>query len=106
MCDIAVSRNAAGKTLDNVDGVPHHKVGLILGTSPVSTWNGKRNYYFGHRIKAGAELYKVGKVDWLVVSGGDYRNTENGYDESEAMRDSLMKRGIDEVRRLDDEDYD
>lgn len=45
MCDIAVSRNAAGKTLDNVDGVPHHKVGLILGTSPVSTWNGKRNYF-------------------------------------------------------------
>ena len=93
LCDIMVSRNASGETYDNVDNIPYRKVGLILGTSPISTWNGRRNYYFDHRIKAGAELYKAGKVDWLVVSGGDYRNTEKGYDEPVAMRDSLMKQG-------------
>ena len=71
LCDVTVSKNASGKTYDNVDSIPHRKVGLILGTSPISTWNGRRNYYFDHRIKAGAELYKAGKVDWLVVSGGD-----------------------------------
>ena len=79
-CDIKVGRNAAGNTYADVDSIPHRKVGLILGTSPISTFNGRRNYYFDHRIKAGADLYKGGKVDWLVVSGGDYRNTENGYD--------------------------
>ena len=91
MCDVFVARNASGKTYDDVNNVPHRKVGLILGTSPISTWNGRRNCFFDHRIKAGADLYKAGKVDWLVVSGGDYRNTENGYDEPIAMRDSLMK---------------
>lgn len=104
LCDIMVSRNASGKTYDNVDNIPYRKVGLILGTSPISTWNGCRNYYFDHRIKAGAELYKAGKVDWLVVSGGDYRNTENGYDEPVAMRDSLIKQGVDSVRIILDYD--
>lgn len=104
LCDITVSRHASGKTYDNADNIPRRKVGLILGTSPVSTWNGRRNYYFDHRIKAGAELYKAGKVDWLVVSGGDYRNTENGYDEPVAMRDSLMKQGVDSTRIILDYD--
>ena len=71
VCDQSVAYNADGRPYDNVDSIPHRKVGLILGTSPVSTWNGRRNYYFDHRIKAGAELYKAGKVDWLVVRGGE-----------------------------------
>ena len=104
VCDIFVSKNAAGKTYDEVDSIPHRKVGLILGTSPISTWNGRRNYYFDHRIKTGADLYKAGKVDWLVVSGGDYRNTENGYDEPVAMRDALMKQGVDSTRIILDYD--
>ena len=89
-CDVIISRTSKAQLYDDVATLPHRKVGLILGTSPISTWNGRRNYYFAHRIKAGAELYKAGKVDWLVVSGGDYRNTENGYDEPVAMRDSLI----------------
>lgn len=104
MCDIFVAWNASGKTYEDVDSIPHRKVGLILGTSPISTWTGRRNYYFDHRIKAGADLYKAGKVDWLVVSGGDYRNTENGYDEPVAMRDSLMKQGVDSTRIILDYD--
>lgn len=104
LCDRIVACNASGQIYDCVDSVPHRKVGLILGTSPISTWNGCRNYYFDHRIKAGAELYKAGKVDWLVVCGGDYRNTENGYDEPVAMRDSLIKQGVDSVRIILDYD--
>ncbi len=104
ICDQSIAYYAKGILYDNVDSVPHRKVGLILGTSPISTWNGRRNYYFDHRIKAGAELYKAGKVDWLVVSGGDYRNTENGYDEPVAMRDSLMKQGVDSTRIILDYD--
>ena len=104
MCDIFVAWNASGKTYEDVDSIPHRKVGLILGTSPISTWTGRRNYYFDHRIKAGVDLYKAGKVDWLVVSGGDYRNTENGYGEPVAMRDSLMKQGVDSTRIILDYD--
>ncbi len=104
VCDQSVTYNAKGQLYDNVDSIPHRKVGLILGTSPISTWNGRRNYYFDHRIKAGAELYKAGKVDWLVVSGGDYRNTENGYNEPVAMRDSLMKQGVNSTHIILDYD--
>lgn len=104
VCDRSVADNAKGRLYDNVDSIPHRKVGLILGTSPVSSWNGLRNLYFDHRIKSGAELYKAGKVDWLVVSGGDYRNTENGYDEPIAMRDSLIKLGVDSAHIVLDYD--
>lgn len=104
ICDQTVAYTAKGRLYDNVDSIPHRKVGLVLGTSPISTWTGRRNYYFDYRIKAGAELYNAGKVDWLVVSGGDNRNTENGYDEPTAMRDSLIKQGVDSIRIILDYD--
>lgn len=103
-CDRIVAWNASGQIYDNVDSIPHRKVGLILGTSPISTWSGKRNHYFDYRIKAGADLYKAGKIDWIVVSGGDYHNSENGYDEPIAMRDSLMRQGVDSARIILDYD--
>lgn len=104
ICDRMVDHAAKDRLYDSVGEVPLRKVGLVLGTSPISTWNGRRNYYFDYRIKAAADLYNAGKVDWLVVSGGDYRNTENGYDEPVAMRDSLMKQGVDSVRIILDYD--
>lgn len=104
VCDRMVDHAAKDKLYDDVENVPHRKVGLVLGTSPISTWSGRRNYYFDHRIKAAADLYNAGKVDWLVVSGGDYRNSENGYDEPVAMRDSLIKQGVDSIRIVLDYD--
>lgn len=104
ICDRKVNHAAKGLLYSNVESVPHRKVGLILGTSPISIWTGMRNYYYDYRIKAGAELYKAGKVDWLVVSGGDYRNSENGYDEPVAMRDSLIMQGVDSTRIILDYD--
>lgn len=104
VCDRVVGHAAKDRLFHAVEEVPHRKVGLVLGTSPISTWNGRRNYYFDHRIKAAAELYNSGKVDWLVVSGGDYRKTENGYDEPVAMRDSLIKQGVDSIRIVLDYD--
>lgn len=104
VCDRMVNHAAKDRLYDSVEDVPHRKVGLVLGTSPISTWNGRLNYYFDHRIKAAVELYKAGKVEWLVVSGGDYRNTENGYEEPMAMRDSLIKQGVDSIRIVLDYD--
>lgn len=104
ICDRKVDYAAKEKLYDNLEDVPHRKVGLILGTSPVSIWTNRRNQYFDLRVQAGADLYKAGKVDWLVVSGGDYRNTENGYDEPVAMRDSLIKLGVDSTRIVLDYD--
>lgn len=69
VCDRTVDHAAKDRLYDDVEDIPHRKIGLVLGTSPVSAWNGRRNYYFDHRIKAAADLYKAEKVDrlWSVV---------------------------------------
>lgn len=104
-CDIAVSHSAKDRIYSDLDSVPHRKAGLVLGTSPISTWTGRHNWYFDYRIHAAADLYNNGKVDYLIVSGGDYRNTEEkGYDEPVAMRDSLINRGVPAKRIILDYD--
>ena len=64
-CYLLVSANAKGKTFNDVQDIPFNKVGLLLGTSPVTS-NGEHNYYFDERIKATATLYH---------SGLDYQGT-------------------------------
>ena len=89
-----VSWNATGRTYVNVNEIPHNKVGLLLATSPI-TPSGAHNYYFENRIKSAEELYKAGKIDYIIASGGDYTKIEkNGCNEPQAIRDSLVVRGI------------
>lgn len=89
---VSVSFNASGRTYDNVNDVPCHQYGLLLGTSPY-TAEGARNFYFENRIKSAAELYKAGKIKKIIVSGGDYTR-QMGYDEPKAMSDSLYAHGV------------
>ena len=93
-CHCIVVWNASGETYDNVSDIPHNKVGLLLATSPI-TPGGAHNYYFENRIKAADELYKAGKIDFIIASGGDYTQSQkNGCDEPGAIRDSLVARGV------------
>lgn len=97
-CYLMVMSNARSRTYDEVGEIPHNKVGLLLATSPF-TAGGARNFYFENRIKAADELYKAGKVDYIIASGGDYRHSEfHGYDEPQAILDSLVARGIPKER--------
>lgn len=92
--NLIVNINASGQTYDSPEGMPHNKYGLLLATSPI-TAGGARNFYFDNRIKAADELYKAGKIDYIIASGGDYTNShKNGCNEPEAIRDSLVARGI------------
>ncbi len=98
-CYWVVSRAAQGRMYDMVEDVPSRKVAVVLGTSPVSAWNGHRNLYFDNRIRAAADLYRARKVERIIVSGGDYTKEKGykdnrGYDEPVAMRDSLVKAGV------------
>ena len=43
ICDIAVRATAHGRTYDNVNDIPHNRVGLLLGTSS-TTPRGTHNY--------------------------------------------------------------
>ena len=92
--NVKVERAAAGKIYTSVDSVPHNKVALLLGTNPLNKW-GRPNSYFTNRIKTASELYKAGKVDYIIASGD---NHTKDYDEPTAMRDSLMAQGVPEDR--------
>lgn len=104
VCYFIVVCNSNGKTYDNPRETPHNKVGLLLATSPI-TPGGAHNYYFDNRIKAADELYKAGKVDFIIASGGDYtKSQKNGCDEPQAILDSLVARGIPAQRIILDYD--
>ena len=91
-CYLLVCISAKGKTFNDVQDIPFNEVGLLLGTSPVTS-NGEHNYYFDERIKATAILYHSGKIKRIIASGGDYSDN-GGCNELIAMRDSLIKQGV------------
>lgn len=104
LCYAIVSWNAAGRTFDNVEDIPDREYGLLLATSPI-TRNGAHNFYFDNRIKAADELYKAGKIKYIIASGGDYsRSQKFGCNEHKAISDSLVARGIPVERILLDYD--
>jgi len=78
----------------NVDEVPAHQVGLLLGTSKKLS-DGRTNLYYAYRIQAATELYKAGKVEFILASGD---NSTKNYDESTDMKVDLMKQGIPESK--------
>ena len=104
VCDLTVVSNASGRTFDTLDDVPRNTYGVLLATSP-KTREGKPNYYYAHRIQAAEQLYKAGKVDTIIASGGNYVGTQKyGFDEPACIKRSLMLRGIPEDRILLDYD--
>lgn len=101
-CYFSVSVNAWGRTYDDVSLIPHRTNALLLGTSPITSYGG-HNYYFDARCKAAANLYHAGKIDHIIASGGNYAGQQKyGCNELEAMRDSLINRGVpDSIITLD-----
>lgn len=73
-----------------LEEVPTEKTALVLGTSK-SLSNSNPNLYFSYRIKATAELYKAGKIQYIIVSGD---NSVKGYNEPEEMKNDLVAEGI------------
>lgn len=97
---IVVVGNASGRTYDDVNSIPHNRFGLLLATSPI-TPEGEHNYYFDNRVIAAYDLYKAGKIDFIIASGGDYtKEHKYGCDEPAALRDSLVARGVPSERIL------
>lgn len=72
--------------------LPENDVGIVLGTSPY-TRGGKPNPHFHGRIQAAAQLYQIGKVRHLIVSGA---NPDQTYNEPRQMRRELVKAGVPE----------
>lgn len=74
--------------------VPQTKVALLLGTGKTLS-NGMPNAYFYNRIQAAIDLYKSGKIKYILVSGD---NSSKDYNEPEDMQLTLVKYGIPKER--------
>lgn len=90
-CNWAVNKAAEGKLFGQVNDVPYNKVGLLLGTSK-SLPDGRANLFYQYRIQAAIQLYKAGKVKYIIASGD---NSRKDYNEPEQMRNDLMQSGVD-----------
>ena len=87
----ALIRNASkGKTHDTPEDIPFRKVALVPGCARILA-NGRPNQYFRYRIDAATQLFRSGRVHYLIVSGD---NGQSEYDEPTDMRDALIANGI------------
>ncbi len=85
-----VWRSTQAQMYSDIQSLPHHKVGLLLGTSKYvkRPWI---NLYYLYRIEAAAALFKAGKIDYILVSGD---NRYAYYNEPETMLADLVNAGV------------
>lgn len=81
--DAWINRSTKAQLYSNTASIPARKVGLVLGAN--------KNLYFAYRMQAAAELYKAGKVKYLLVSGDNHRED---YDEPTEMKATLVELGV------------
>ena len=92
LCNYIIIKKAAPYIYNDVDNVPEHKTGLLLGTSKYLK-GGELNPFFEGRIEAAILLIKKNKIDYIIASGDNRRPS---YNEPLRMREELIKRGIPE----------
>ena len=89
-----MSFKTRNQVFDNLESIPKNKVGLVLGTAKHMT-DGTINLYYKYRIDATVELYKAGKIEYVLVSGD---NSTKYYDEPSTFKQDLIAKGIPENR--------
>ena len=92
ICNQIVVNNAEGKAFSDIDSIKYNTVGLLLGTTPQARIGRITNYFFIYRIDAAEQLYKVGKIEKILISGDEH--SLDGVNEPQCMKDSLVKRGV------------
>ncbi|PWH86667.1 protein SanA [Brumimicrobium oceani] len=88
--NLLIINTAKEKTSFKLEKLEANKVGLLLGTSKYRAAGGI-NLYFKYRIDAAVRLYNSGKIEFILVSGD---NSTQYYNEPEAFKAELIKRGI------------
>ena len=90
LANYCVNKKTEGKLYNTVMEVPYNKVGLVLGTAKYLQ-GGSVNLYYTYRISATLQLYKAGKISFVLVSGD---NGSKDYDEPTVFKEDLIKGGI------------
>jgi len=90
--DIGIRIASSNRLYDRTtaDKVPVARAAVVLGCVRTLK-DGSRNQFYGHRIRAAAELYAAGKVKAVIVSGD---NHVRGYDEPSDMKADLVAAGV------------
>ncbi|MEI6765105.1 MAG: ElyC/SanA/YdcF family protein [Bacteroidota bacterium] len=89
-CNFRILFYSAPFLYDDTAVIPENSVGIVLGTSK-NTAHGFENLFFKFRIEAAAELYKSGKIKYIILSGD---NGSDYYNEPRAMKIQLMALGV------------
>lgn len=90
LSDYYISGFSEDKIFSDIDKIEKRKVGVVLGTSKLTS-SGYKNLYFEYRIQATVTLYKAGKIEYVLVSGD---NSRKDYDEPSDFKEELVNRGI------------
>lgn len=90
VCNLWIVLSTEDKVFADAEGLPDHQVGLVLGTSHRQEGGGP-NPFFENRIKAAADLYRLGKVDHFILSGD---NSSRFYNEPIEMKKALERAGV------------
>lgn len=87
---IALDRWISWKTApfiyDELQGLPHRQVGVVLGTAKYYRTGGI-NQFYQYRIQGAINAYNSGKVSYLLLSGD---NALQSYNEPMTMRRDLI----------------
>jgi len=90
LSNYAVVSKTRDLVYDDINEIPYNRVGLLLGTSKYTTKN-YHNQYFVNRIRAAAELFQAGKIDYILISGD---NRFEYYNEPQMMLEDLIELGV------------
>lgn len=93
-----VENESKGSTYDDISQIPENATGLVLGTSK-RVRGGGENLFFKYRMQAAVELFKLGKIKFIIVSGD---NSIMEYNETRDMKNELIKMGIPEEKIIED----
>ena len=90
LCNRWVINSTDSYLYTNFALLPENDVAIVLGTSAY-TRDGKPNPQFYARVQAAVQLYQIGKVKHLIVSGA---NPDATYNEPRRMWQELTKAGV------------
>lgn len=92
LVDLSITYKAKNYVFDDINAIKNNRVGLVLGAGKYTS-HGSINLYYKYRLEAASELYKAGKIEFILVSGD---NGRKGYDEPTDFKNDLIKKGIPE----------
>lgn len=90
LLDLFISQKTKSSIYYSYEDLPYTPIGVVLGTAKYIKTGGINEFY-KNRIEGAIDLYWLGKVDYLLLSGD---NNKMSYNEPITMRRDLLKAAI------------